>query len=75
MAIERIIDTGMHDDDVDEQIIEVTLRPQQFDDYIGQERLKRNLRLAIEAAKNVASRWTMCCCMVRRGWARRRWRR
>ena len=51
MAIERIIDTGMHDDDVDEQIIEVTLRPQQFDDYIGQERLKRNLRLAIEAAK------------------------
>ena len=51
MAIQRIIDTGMHDDDVDEQIIEVTLRPQQFDDYIGQERLKRNLRLAIEAAK------------------------
>ena len=51
MAIKRIIDTGMHDDDADEQIIEVTLRPQQFDDYIGQERLKRNLRLAIEAAK------------------------
>ena len=51
MAIQRIIDTGIHDDDADEQIIEVTLRPQQFDDYIGQERLKRNLRLAIEAAK------------------------
>ena len=51
MANQRIIDTGIHDDDADEQIIEVTLRPQQFDDYIGQERLKRNLRLAIEAAK------------------------
>ena len=51
MAIQRIIDTGIHDDDADEQIIEVTLRPQQFDDYIGQKRLKRNLRLAIEAAK------------------------
>ena len=51
MAIQRIIDTGIHDDDADEQIIEVTLRPQQFDDYIGQERLKRNLHLAIEAAK------------------------
>ena len=51
MAIQRIIDTGIHDDDADEQIIEVTLRPQRFDDYIGQERLKRNLRLAIEAAK------------------------
>lgn len=51
MAIERIIDTDLHDDDSDEQIIEVTLRPQKFDDYIGQERLKKNLRLAIAAAK------------------------
>lgn len=51
MAIERIVDTGTHDDDTDEQVIEVTLRPQNFDEYIGQERLKKNLRLAIEAAK------------------------
>lgn len=51
MAIERIIDTGIHDEDTNEQIIEVTLRPQSFDEYIGQERLKKNLRLAIEAAK------------------------
>lgn len=51
MAIERIIDTVLHDDDNDEQIIEVTLRPQTFDDYVGQERLKKNLKLAIEAAK------------------------
>ena len=51
MAIERIIDTSHHDDDVDEQIIEVTLRPQSFDDYVGQERLKKNLKLSIDAAK------------------------
>ncbi len=51
MAVERIIDTSLHDDDSDEQIIEVTLRPQRFDDYIGQERLKKNLKLAIDAAK------------------------
>jgi len=51
MAIDRIIDTSLHDDDVNEQIIEVTLRPQRFDEYVGQERLKKNLRLAIEAAK------------------------
>lgn len=51
MAIERIVDTSVHDEDDDEQIIEVTLRPQSFDDYIGQERLKRNLKLAIDAAK------------------------
>ncbi len=51
MAIDRIVDTSVHDDDSDEQIIEVTLRPQNFDEYIGQERLKKNLRLAIDAAK------------------------
>lgn len=51
MAIERIVDTGMHDDDADEQRIEVTLRPQSFAEYVGQERLKKNLKLAIDAAK------------------------
>jgi len=51
MAIERIVDTSTNDEDSDEQIIEVTLRPQNFDDYIGQERLKKNLKLAIDAAK------------------------
>lgn len=51
MAIERIVDTSSHDDDSEEQRIEVSLRPQNFGEYIGQERLKRNLRLAIEAAK------------------------
>lgn len=51
MAIERIVDTSADENDSDEQIIEVTLRPQSFDDYIGQERLKKNLKLAIAAAK------------------------
>ena len=51
MAIERIVDTSSHDDDAEEQRIEVSLRPQSFSEYVGQERLKRNLRLAIEAAK------------------------
>ena len=51
MAIERIVDTSARDDDSDEQVIEVTLRPQRFDEYTGQERIKKNLKLAIEAAK------------------------
>jgi len=51
MAVERIVDTSTHDEDADEQAIEVTLRPQRFSDYIGQERLKKNLKLAIAAAK------------------------
>lgn len=51
MAIERIVDTSAHDNDSDEQVIELTLRPQRFADYIGQEHLKKNLQLAIAAAK------------------------
>lgn len=51
MAIERITDPGIHNNDVDEQRIEVTLRPKSFDEYIGQDRLKNNLKLAIDAAK------------------------
>lgn len=52
MAVERIVDTSVHDEsDVDEQQIEITLRPQSFADYVGQDRLKRNLKLAIDAAK------------------------
>ena len=51
MAIERIIDTMAHSEDSDEQAIEVTLRPQSFNEYVGQSRLKKNLNLAIEAAK------------------------
>lgn len=51
MAIERIVEPISNDDDVNEQIIEVTLRPQKFDEYIGQERIKKNLKLAIVAAK------------------------
>lgn len=51
MAIERIIDVAVHDDDIEEQAVEVTLRPQSFGDYIGQDRLKKNLQLAITAAK------------------------
>ncbi len=51
MAIERIIDASIHNDDADEQRIEVSLRPKTFDEYIGQDRLKNNLKLAIDASK------------------------
>lgn len=50
MAIERIVNTSSSDDQVEEQF-ENTLRPKDFANYIGQERLKKNLKLAIEAAK------------------------
>src|SRR6201995_741985 len=50
MAIERIINTSTKDEP-EEQELEQTLRPRDFKSYVGQERLKKNLRLAISAAK------------------------
>lgn len=50
MAIERIVNTSIDDDQV-EEVFENTLRPRDFTSYIGQERLKKNLKLAIDAAK------------------------
>ncbi len=51
MAIERIIDTVAHEENHEEQVLEVSLRPASFKEYIGQSRLKTNLKLAIDAAK------------------------
>ncbi|HUD03287.1 MAG TPA: Holliday junction branch migration DNA helicase RuvB [Patescibacteria group bacterium] len=47
--IERLVD-GKNVDVVDEQI-DMTLRPKDFKNYIGQEKMKQNLQLAITAAK------------------------
>ena len=51
MAVERIITTTTDSDDPAEVELEVTLRPRDFASYIGQEHLKKNLKLAIDAAK------------------------
>ena len=51
MAIERLVEPTVAHDDTEEERIEVTLRPVSFDEYIGQEHLKNNIRLAIEAVK------------------------
>ncbi len=44
----RIVASGYTSEDND---IELSLRPQHIDDYIGQEKVKENLRIYIEAAK------------------------
>jgi Holliday junction DNA helicase RuvB len=48
--IDRILNTA--DEPVDEQEVEleVTLRPRDFANYVGQKRLKQNIKLAIDAA-------------------------
>src|SRR3982750_3775261 len=49
--IDRILDMAEEPHNPEEQEIEITLRPRDFTNYIGQERLKQNLQLAIAAAK------------------------
>jgi len=49
--IERIVQTTSPATDVVEEEFEIKLRPHDFANYIGQDRLKQNLQLAIKAAK------------------------
>jgi len=49
--IERIVTTTPQADDPIEEEFEIKLRPHDFANYIGQDRLKQNLQLAIAAAK------------------------
>ena len=44
----RILNTEYHAEDSD---IDISLRPKRLDDYIGQEKVKENLKIYIEAAK------------------------
>ena len=45
---ERIICPGYSNEDSD---IENSLRPKKLEDYVGQEKIKKNLKIYIEAAK------------------------
>lgn len=58
MGIERVIDTTVHEN-AEEQVLEQNLRPNNFAEYIGQERLKNNLKLAIAAVKKRADGTTL----------------
>ena len=49
--IERIVGGTPQTDDEVEQEFEVKLRPHDFANYIGQDRLKQNIQLAIQAAQ------------------------
>ena len=50
MAIERLVEPTAADDREEEKI-EISLRPVTFREYIGQEHLKNNIKLAIDAVK------------------------
>ncbi len=47
-AVERLVGSTERSED---RVLETSLRPRQLDEYIGQDRVKENLRIVIEAAK------------------------
>ena len=49
--IDRIVNAGAEVEQPQEVQLEITLRPHDFENYIGQDRLKQNLKLAIKAAQ------------------------
>ena len=51
MAVERIVNSGSNPENTDDEQFEQSLRPKKFSEYIGQNRVKKNLQLAIDAAK------------------------
>ena len=51
MAIERLVEPTLAESNSEEEKIEISLRPTSFKEYIGQEHLKNNIKLAIEAVK------------------------
>lgn len=62
-AEERIITSEFVSDDPD-----VTLRPKNFGDYVGQEKAKENLAIYIEAAKQRGEALDHVCCTARPDW-------
>ena len=50
---------------------ELSLRPKTLDEYVGQEKVKENLSVFINAAKYAATRSTTFCFTARPGWAKR----
>jgi len=51
VAVERIVNSGSNPENTDDEQFEQSLRPKKFSEYIGQNRVKKNLQLAIDAAK------------------------
>jgi Holliday junction DNA helicase RuvB len=49
--IDRIVNAAAEAEEPQEVELEVTLRPRDFANYIGQDRLKKNIKLAIDAAQ------------------------
>ena len=58
--MKRVISTQLRKRDIK---IEKSLRPMYFDDYIGQQKIKDNLKIYIEAAKIKGEARRIMCCL------------
>lgn len=65
MPSKRMIETNITEEDVK---IEGSLRPQRLDDYIGQSKVKENLKIYIEAAKQRGDALDHVLFTARRDW-------
>ncbi len=63
-AVRRKNDAARHERRADSE--ENNLRPQHLEDYIGQEKVKQNLKIYLEAAKRRGSPWITSCSTARR---------
>ena len=58
-----------------EEALERALRPKQLDEYVGQEKIRGQLEIFIEAAKRRKEPLDHVLLFGRPAWARPRWRR
>ena len=63
---DRLITSEKTDSDVEQY----SLRPRTLDEYIGQDKVKQNISVFIEAA---LKRWITCCCSGLRVLERQLW--
>ena len=54
----------------EEVVVDAALRPRSLAEMLGQDRLRENLSILIQAARDGASRWTTSCSTGRRASAR-----
>ena len=66
---------GLQVPDATEEDLDVSLRPRRLADFVGQQAVKSQLSVSLEAATAAATRSTTCCSPGRRASARRRSRR
>lgn len=62
MEEERLINPELENSG--EERLENSLRPKTLNEYIGQDKIKENMKIYIEAAKREMSHWTMYYYMV-----------